>query len=364
MDGDGHLSSEELRSLFDKMGRKLSEKKFKKAFKKMDQDGDGHVDYSEFCDWWLEQSEQDFNNFRHFEEYTDDASSVSVELEAKMKEFELLSKQMLKEMPNLDLDMDLPGGVDGTALAGGAAAGALALGITIPAMGFQTDGLKEAFASFHEQLLKTKGIVAEKAQEIGIHPDMTLTEIMRAFSQLLQVKVIELARLKIVPLIDKAVESADLPGLLIQKKVKLLVYEMAEKEVRKFVHDTVKESFKKATTSCSVPGCDVDVSPVGDEDGDIDASGYLKSLGGYKAAEFGLSTEPISANKYSDYINRVIDPTLMQQVKENLGIVGEMLVAYAEKAASSAQAWVRSFPATPLSAQSCCGLLQFLRHAC
>eukprot|EP01048_Picozoa_sp_COSAG05_P002682 COSAG05_NODE_114_length_18068_cov_60.696422_2_plen_492_part_00 len=270
VDGNGQLCREELRSLFDKMGRKLSEKKFNKAFKKMDADKSGWIDYSEFVGWWHDQSEADFQNFRHFEEYTDDAEETKNALERKGKQLEELTKQMLEEMVP---DVPDAGAAVGAAGAAGAAA-VLSLGITIPSLDFQTDAIMDTFVAFQEKLSKMQGEVGEKAADIGITADMSLEEKLRAFSQLLQVQVIQLARDKIVPVIDKAVEKAELPGRLIVKKVKALVYELAEKEVRKFTHDLCKSSFDKAMESVSIPGCDSNIEDF-EFDVDCDMCGYL-----------------------------------------------------------------------------------------
>ena len=270
VDGNGQLCREELRSLFDKMGRKLSEKKFNKAFKKMDADKSGWIDYSEFVEWWHDQSEADYQNFRHFEEYTDDAEDTKNALERKGKELEELTKQMLEEMVP---DVPDAGAAAGAAGAAGAAA-VLSLGITIPSLDFQTDAIMDTFAAFQEKLSKMQGEVGEKAAEIGITADMSLEEKLRTFSQLLQVQVIQLARDKIVPVINKAVEKAELPGRLIVKKVKSLVYELAEKEVRKFTHDLCNSSFVNAMESVSIPGCDSNIEAF-EFDVDCDMCGYL-----------------------------------------------------------------------------------------
>ena len=46
-----------------------------------------------------------------------------------------------------------------------------------------------------------------------------------------------------------------------------------------------------------------------------------RSLGGYKSAAFGLLPEALDKNKFAEYINSVIDPTLMAMIKENLGVM-------------------------------------------
>jgi Ca2+-binding EF-hand superfamily protein len=338
IDGDGRLCQEEMRSLFDKMGRKLSKKKFIKAFSKMDVNGDGSIDYSEFVEWMHKQSEFEFSNFRHFEDYADDAEEARIALEKKTKELAELTKQMIAEMPTPDVS-DIPGGAGALAAGGAAVAGVVALGIDLPVMDFQMDAIDEAFGTFHEKLANLHGIVGDKAKEIAIAKDMAPHEKLRAFSQLLQVKVIQLAREKMVPVIDKAVEAVDLPGRLIVKKVRAIVYELAEKEVRTYTHSMVLTQFNNVTDEVSIPGCTT-VCEL-EEDDQTDDCGYLKDLGGYKAADFPLVPKASGENKqFAEYTNKVIDPVLMQQVKDQMGIVAELMENYVSNATEASTTWM------------------------
>lgn len=160
-----------------------------------------------------------------------------------------------------------------------------------------------------KKLESAGGVVGEKAAEIGLSAEMSLTQLVRAMSQILQVQVISLAREKIVPEIDAAVESCGLPGVLIVKKVKAIVYELAEKTIRKFSHQTIKMAVAKANASLNPPGCTND-AVLDDGEEEEDACGYLVSTGGYKVAKFGLAPDPGGNNKLSEYFNKVIDPTV------------------------------------------------------
>eukprot|EP01051_Picozoa_sp_SAG22_P022104 SAG22_NODE_5162_length_1074_cov_0.998974_2_plen_80_part_01 len=51
---------------------------------------------------------------------------------------------------------------------------------------------------------------------------------------------------------------------------------------------------------------------------------------------------PGAGNKFQDMINQVIDPTLVMQVKDNLGVIGEMLGGYGEKAKEAFDGWMEA----------------------
>ena len=54
-DGGGSLDWQELKQVFEKMGRKLSEKEMDQALNEIDKDGGGDVDFDEFMKWWAQQ---------------------------------------------------------------------------------------------------------------------------------------------------------------------------------------------------------------------------------------------------------------------------------------------------------------------
>eukprot|EP01047_Picozoa_sp_COSAG01_P031832 COSAG01_NODE_2276_length_8012_cov_3.670037_4_plen_429_part_01 len=309
-DGSGHLCEDEVRNLFNKIGRKLSSKKFKKAFAEMDRDGDREIDYSEFVEWWTKQTHDDFVNLRHFEDYADDIKESTVALERKEAQLQHLIKLQLAE---LGVPSVAAAGATASAAAGAAAAAVASavpdLGIEFPGASCHMEAIMGVVEKFKKKLESAGGVVAEKVAEIGLTADMSLTQLVRAMSQVLQVQVIALARDKIVPEIDAAVETCGLPGVLIVKKVKAIVYELAEKTIRKFSHQTIKMAVAKANASINPPGCKNDAT-LDDGEEEEDPCGYLVSAGGYKAANFALAPGPGDNNKLSEYLNKVIDPTV------------------------------------------------------
>ena len=355
LDGSGSLSKEEVRTMFDMMDKKLSNKKFNKAFKAMDGDGSGEIEYIEFVEWFKKSTLDELGDFRHFEGSLNEIGEMEKEMDSKQKEIRQLLALKMAEVGV----PDLPGNMSPTALgspragdasprsAGDMSPGAIVpgsgapdLGIALPSTDFHMVAIMEVVEKFKTKMASIGGIVGEKAAAIGISTDMQLTQVIRSLSQLLQVQVINLARQKIVPEIDKRVEAVGLPGRLIVKKVKSLVYEMCEKELRKTVHKTIKVAFKKANEAVSIPGCAGDADNPADDDEAEDDCGFSVSGGGYKSAQFGLEEKSGGDKKLAPMINKIIDPTLVQMLKDQLGVIGEMMQGYGAQSLAAHGKWM------------------------
>jgi hypothetical protein len=58
VDGSGTLDQAEIGKVFEMMGQNLNEKQLAKAFKMLDSDGSGSIEYPEFAKWWQEQKDK------------------------------------------------------------------------------------------------------------------------------------------------------------------------------------------------------------------------------------------------------------------------------------------------------------------
>lgn len=267
---------------------------------------------------------------------------IDVQLESKKHDLtELLKQQLGGVAGNMMLS------VDGEQVQEAFAEGITDLGITIPSEGFHRQALLEAVEGFQKKMSKVGGQVSDKAAEVGIDPDMSLIEMIRSLSQLLQVQVINLGRQKVIPELKKRIKALGLPGPFIRKKVLALCVGMAEKELRKIVHGTVQVGFKKANESITPVGCRTDACgfdgtlvAIGDEA--EDECGFLLSTGGYKSANFGLVEDgAASGSKFSSEMHKVVDPTLVKMMTtDKLGFLGDVLKGYGEAAVEESKAWL------------------------
>jgi calmodulin len=66
VDKSGNLSLDEIKSLFQKLGQKLSKSDVQAKFDEIDTDGDGEIDYLEFSAWWHEQHEDAVGDVQQF----------------------------------------------------------------------------------------------------------------------------------------------------------------------------------------------------------------------------------------------------------------------------------------------------------
>eukprot|EP01052_Picozoa_sp_SAG31_P013201 SAG31_NODE_789_length_12087_cov_5.727227_8_plen_922_part_00 len=83
-DGSGNLDEAEVRLIFELMGNELTEKDFRKAFKQMDRDHSGSVEYFEFQRWLAKQSSE-------AQQRLADQKAVEEEDLAALSELDLLS---------------------------------------------------------------------------------------------------------------------------------------------------------------------------------------------------------------------------------------------------------------------------------
>jgi Ca2+-binding EF-hand superfamily protein len=342
-DDSGHLDEDEVRKVFDMMGKKLTPKMFQEAYAEMDTGGNGEVDYDEFTTWFQAQSLKDLGNFRHFEKSSDELAGLRKKMEKKATELSALTRLMVPELPGRLPDVPgMPGvpDVPGVSDAVGSAQDAVAnLGIVIPSTEMVKNALLTVVEKFRQKLIEVGGIIGEKAEVITFGADLDLEQMVRSMSKLCQVQVISLAREKIVPILDERIEALGLPGCMIVKKVKSIVYEIAEKLLRKFMHTASKLAVQKLNAAISIPGCALEPQP--EEVDGLDECGFLKSEGGYKAARFGLAAEPGGDPKLAQMINKIIDPAMVQMLKDQLGTVGDVLEAYLTEAGGKQLAWLQ-----------------------
>jgi Ca2+-binding EF-hand superfamily protein len=356
-DGTGNLVIDDIAKVMQTLGKEMTGKDLAAAFKEMDMlsgGKDGEVNFEQFASWWSTQAMEELEKFAHLEFEETKLHVLANKFKAKTKELKGLVK-LMATMPDLP---GMPGGGGGgSGLAGAAAIGGLAgagaaggaagadgggvpdLGITIPTTKMLKDSLMETVDSYKAKIVKKGGLMGEKAEAINFLPNMELDEVMLAFSQLLQVTLIDLARKKIVPVIEERIDDIGLPGVMLVKKVKSIVYEQAEKILRKQLHATIMMGVGKIQASLVLPGCAGDTEE-SDFD-DYDECGFLLAEGGYKAARYGLNVEAGGDPGIAAMIAKVIDPKMVKLLKDQLGIVGECMQSYGEGASTEWKKWMK-----------------------
>ena len=91
-----------------------------------------------------------------------------------------------------------------------------------------------------KKLEKKGGEIGAQVALVDLDPDMKPGALRREFSKLLQVQMVALARAKMVPEISKKIDSIGLPNRVILSKVKEVVFDIAEKVLRKVINERVK----------------------------------------------------------------------------------------------------------------------------
>ena len=114
--------------------------------------------------------------------------------------------------------------------------------IKVPTMKFVKKGVLKAGSDFKAVLEAQGGEVGAQMALIDLDGDLKMAPLVREFSKLMQVQIIASARKKIVPVLERQIDGIGLPNRVILAKVKEIVYDLAEKILRKAVNDKVRLS--------------------------------------------------------------------------------------------------------------------------
>eukprot|EP01052_Picozoa_sp_SAG31_P015524 SAG31_NODE_1000_length_10456_cov_3.588394_5_plen_973_part_00 len=208
--------------------------------------------------------------------------------------------------------------------------------VTVPAGEFLKRGLLLAFETLQPVLIDLGGAVADRAASFDLSVEERSTDMRRKVDQLLQELVLNAAQKNVYPLIDDLMsKNRQLRGPL-AKKVKLMVYDIAEATLRKRVHVQVHEAYDDLLSQ-SVP----DGMGLRSEDGDEreeDEYGFLVCEGGYKAFKgnsgFGGLVDPMAL------VRKVLSDEVVFQLHSQVDQMHTMVQSYSEHCLEVKEAWL------------------------
>eukprot|EP01046_Picozoa_sp_COSAG06_P022160 COSAG06_NODE_1701_length_8674_cov_30.790904_1_plen_1199_part_10 len=214
------------------------------------------------------------------------------------------------------------------------------LPIKVPTAKFLKKAIIAAATEFKKKLEKKGGEIGAQVALVDLDPDMKPGALRREFSKLLQVQMVALARAKMVPEISKKIDSIGLPNRVILSKVKEVVFDLAEKILRKVINERVKLTYADMLEKVKIPNCGVKIPK--EEPVDEDEYGFIPAQGGSYTdlqPRFGLAPVRGGAGALQAEINKIIDPETQQAIKDALGPIIPMLKSYGEVAATAAKEW-------------------------
>lgn len=213
--------------------------------------------------------------------------------------------------------------------------------VVVPVFDFVIQGILEAGKWLKDKLSKDGGEVASQIGMIEFDDEWTANALRREFSKLVQVKVVAVARKKIVPLIDKAVDAIGLPNRVLVSQLRKIVYDLGEAIIRKTVHSKVLAIYTTVMEQVKLPNVQ-EPEPENEEEEDEDEFGYTADEDSYKDLQprFSLSPAPPGgAGKLQAEVNKIIDKDILVQMQESLGPVLPVIAAFVEGAGSAAKEW-------------------------
>jgi hypothetical protein len=133
--------------------------------------------------------------------------------------------------------------------------GGLCIPVVVPIVEFLTKGIMEAAMWLRDKMSTIGGEIQAQCDMIELDVEWTPTALRREFSKLVQVKIVELARAKIVPQLDKAIEAVGLPNRVLVSQLRAIVFDLAEKLVRKATNTKVIAIYDKLRGDMKMPNC-------------------------------------------------------------------------------------------------------------
>jgi|EP01046_Picozoa_sp_COSAG06_P036645 hypothetical protein len=215
--------------------------------------------------------------------------------------------------------------------------------VQVPIFQFLSKGILQAGLWLRDKLSKVAGEVQSQSELIDLDVESTSNALRREFSKLVQVNIISLARGKIVPLLNKAIDSIGLPNRVLVSQLRSIVFDLGEEIMRKTVHSKILAMYNSLKGQMKIPNCE-EPEPEEDanEEEEEDAFGYTADEDSYKDAQprFALTPAPKGgAGALQAQVNKIIDKDILQQMKDALGPVLPIIEAFVSGASSAAKQW-------------------------
>jgi hypothetical protein len=212
--------------------------------------------------------------------------------------------------------------------------------LLVPTAEFQKAGLELAMSKLRPQLKKLGSEAAHRSEEIDVTADMRSTDMRRGLGQLLQAFVLAKAKAAAFPMLEAKVEDLGLPPVGgIQDKVLALVFDMAERQVRKDMHTKLLGVYKHLRTNLGLAGAG-EVFEDGDEQ-EEDEYGFLLSEGGYEKFKGPGGLGGLLGGLDPDsQVKKVLDPSMVDHLKQQVDEAQKLLEAFKVKAAAAQKDWL------------------------
>jgi hypothetical protein len=197
------------------------------------------------------------------------------------------------------------------------------------------------FEALQTSALHLKPITLPRAQRS--------TDIRRGVGQLLQDMILPTIREKLFPEIDRRVDDLQLPSRMMERKLRGIVHDMGEEEIRRRIHRNLAGAFKRMSVALKPDGMPVAEEP--GEELEEDEFGFLLSEGGFaqhkrthKEAHKEDPKEAMQelvgvAGPFAKHIKKVIDPKLLRKLDEAVEMIRPVIETYKTKGEEIRQAW-------------------------
>jgi hypothetical protein len=208
----------------------------------------------------------------------------------------------------------------------------------VPAAVFQKAGLKAAMKELQPVLEELGGPITERVKTIMLTMEQRSTDMRRGLSQLVQELVVSKVRDEIFPKIDEAIDKHKKIRGPIAKKVKGVVYDLAEGGVRKKVQAQITASFSDLSAKLAPDGAAV--APEEGEEQEEDDFGFLVSEGGYKKfkGSGGGLPDPMQMAQ------KIVDPETIEKLKQHLTNIKAPIQALQDAAETEKEKWLSENP--------------------
>lgn len=212
--------------------------------------------------------------------------------------------------------------------------------VQVPVFEFMSRGLLAVGKWLKEKLSKIGGEVAAQVDMLDLDTDCTANALRREFSKLVQVNVIDLARQKIIPQLNKAIDAVGLPNRVLVSQLRSIVYDMGEAIIRKSVNAKILAIYTSLMEQVKLPNV-LEPEPEEEEE-EEDEFGYTADEDSYKDLHprFSLAPAPPGgAGALQAEVNKIVDKDVLTKMKESLGPILPVVEAFVAGAGSAGKRW-------------------------
>eukprot|EP01052_Picozoa_sp_SAG31_P015523 SAG31_NODE_1000_length_10456_cov_3.588394_4_plen_587_part_00 len=226
--------------------------------------------------------------------------------------------------------------------------------IEVPVTKFVQAGISELFHEKLQPILEDSEdpVITKRLRKLRplLETAKRTADMRRGLDQLLQEFALQKTKEHVFPELQQRIASMpslpDIPGAaqstkdIVMKKIGLIIFDLAESNLRKHVHAQVMTVYALVTSAAAEPGCKVMLDP--GQELKEDNCGFLINEGGYRKFRgspfVSLVQRPPSPERL---VAKVMDEETIKKLHTQAELVQDFIIMYAEQAKTAKEIWLQ-----------------------